>query len=145
MVHQNGPTTNPIRVPRTRIVLVELGIDSTLFFPERQKIIDLFSKSFDHDTENREIDEKRWKWTSYANRTVKINCPEKCNADVKTSDYHLVQKRFDPNWERSWERSGISKFREMSRRIRWLVFICSNVPRWEPPMKTPESIFMVPY
>ena len=98
MVHQNGPTTNPIRVPRTRIVLVELGIDSTLFFPERQKIIDLFSKSFDHDTENREIDEKKWKWTSYANRTVKINCPEKCNADVKTSDYHLVQKRFDPNW-----------------------------------------------
>lgn len=59
MVHQNGPTTNPIRVPRTRIVLVELGIDSTLFFPERQKIIDLFSKSFDHDTENREIDEKK--------------------------------------------------------------------------------------
>ena len=42
---------------------------------------------------------KKWKWTSYANRTVqnaKINCPEKCNTDVKLSDYNLVQKRFDP-------------------------------------------------
>ena len=62
-----------------------------------RKIIDLFSKNWPF--QNVRSMKKKWKWTSYANRTVqnaKINCPEKCNTDVKLSDYNLVQKRFDP-------------------------------------------------